>query len=413
MSGLLDKANTASQANTEAEEPTTPAPVKAPAEAAAPAPAGGASDDSSFLSSVNLSIAGALGLFVGLLLALQGGFVPFLVTAAVLLISVGMIVLSDQMQGDVNMVKAGGAVVVALMIALVPFAAGIFGPSSESLIISEFTLDEDNDRLSFKVRGNFDETTVEILTSPMCDGTDGVETVWQETLELSRDFVSVKPLFEEFYCGNAYDFENNVLRTYTITAVAANGLSDSFELDPADMTRTPLDSGVRIAPVFSTSSSSSGSTTTFEGITIEVMAGLLPSSHTHVNGADHTPSSDLRTVAGDYTITLNVKKGSSTVWSHPVVTVDGLSAMWSSPVSGSKSGDTNGWLALSGTTSGNLQEYVDKSDLNYENGPYTFEVVLDMGLSSGGSVVTHSDVCWDLDFEDGNEYNSGWNADAC
>ena len=43
----------------------------------------------------------------------------------------------------------------------------------------------------------------------------------------------------------------------------------------------------------------------------------------------------------------------------------------------------------------------------------TFEVVLDMGLSSGGSVVTHSDVCWDLDFEDGNEYNSGWNADAC
>ena len=82
-------------------------------------------------------------------------------------------------------------------------------------------------------------------------------------------------------------------------------------------------------------------------------------------------------------------------------------------MSGSKSGDTNGWLALSGTTSGNLQEYVDKSDLNYENGPYTFEVVLDMGLSSGGSVVTHSDVCWDLDFEDGNEYNSGWNADAC
>ncbi|DAC15687.1 MAG TPA: hypothetical protein D7I01_07040 [Candidatus Poseidoniales archaeon] len=181
------------------------------------------------------------------------------------------------------------------------------------------------------------------------------------------------------------------------------------------MTRTPLESGVRIAPVFETTNNAQQqtTTTTFEGITIEVMAGLLPDSHRHVDGADHTTSDDIRTVQGDYTLTVNIKKGSSTVWTHPLITVDGLDASWSSSVSGTRSGDMNGWLALSGDTEENFREYVSKSALDYENGAYTFEVVLDVGTSSGGTVITHSDVCWNLDFEDGDEYNSNWDAPTC
>jgi len=408
MSGLLDKANTASQANDEAAA-AAPAPVKAAPAAAAPAADPGESNLPTILSTV-----GGVGFFVGLLLALQGGFVPFYISWAVLFGAAGAVVMSDKVQGEVNAAKAGGAVAVALMIALVPFIAGALGPSSDSLVISEFSLDEDNDRLSFKVRGSFNEASVTIDTSPMCDGSEGVETVWEETVTSNGDFVTVKPMLEDFYCGNAYDDQNNVLRTYTIKA-SDGDLEDTFELDAADMTRSPQDSGVKIAPVFKTTTSNQQTTTSFEGITIDVMVGLLPSAHSHIEGADHTPSSDLRTVSGDYTITLNVKKGARTVWSHPVITVDGLSATWSSEVSGGKSGDTNGWISLSGTTQGDLQEYVAKSHIEYENGPYTFEVVLDMGLSSGGMVLTDDDVCWDLDFEEGNngDYNSGWSADVC
>jgi hypothetical protein len=335
-----------------------------------------------------------------------------------LLVAVGAIVLADQVQGkDLNVVKTGGAVVLAVLIAIVPYTAGVVAPDGEALVISEVSLDEGNDRLEFKVRGSFDATTVTITTAPNCDGTAGDtgEVVWQETLNLDRDFVRVQPMLSDFFCGNAYDEVNNVIRTYTVTATDGADMSASFELDSSEMTRTPLESGVRIAPVFETTNNAQqqSTTTTFEGITIEIMAGLLPDSHGHVDGAEHSTSGDLRTVQGDYTITVNVKKGSSTVWSHPMITVDGLDASWSSSVNGARSGDMNGWLALSGTTEENFREYVSASALDYENAKYTFEVVLDVGTSSGGTVITHSDVCWDLDFENGDEYNSNWEAPTC
>ena len=422
MSGLLDKANTAAQAASEEEAaaPATPAPVKAEAPAPTPVAAKAAvpgSDEGLPLPAI-LSSVGGIGLFVGLLLSLQGGFIPFFVTGVVLLVAVGAIVLADQVQGkDLNVVKTGGAVFLAVIIAIVPYTAGVVAPDGETLAISEVSLDEANDRLEFKVRGSFDATTVTISTSPDCDGTvgDTPEVVWEETLELGRDFVRVQPMLSDFFCGNAYDEVNNVIRTYTVTATDGGSLSQSFDLDSSQMTRTPLESGVRIAPVFETTNNAQQqtTTTTFEGITIEVMAGLLPDSHQHLDGADHSPSGDLRTVQGDYTITVNIKKGSSTVWTHPLITVDGLDAAWSSSVSGTRSGDMNGWLALSGDTEENFREYVSKSALDYENGKYTFEVVLDVGTSSGTTVITHDDVCWDLDFEDGDEYNSNWDAATC
>ena len=422
MSGLLDKANTAAQAASEEEAaaPATPAPVKAEAPAPTPVAAKAAvagSDEGLPLPAI-LSSVGGIGLFVGLLLSLQGGFIPFFVTGVVLLVAVGAIVLADQVQGkDLNIVKTGGAVFLAVIIAIVPYTAGVVAPDGETLAISEVSLDEANDRLEFKVRGSFDATTVTISTSPDCDGTvgDTPEVVWEETLELGRDFVRVQPMLSDFFCGNAYDEVNNVIRTYTVTATDGGSLSQSFDLDSSQMTRTPLESGVRIAPVFETTNNAQQqtTTTTFEGITIEVMAGLLPDSHQHLDGADHSPSGDLRTVQGDYTITVNIKKGSSTVWTHPLITVDGLDATWSSSVSGTRSGDMNGWLALSGDTEENFREYVSKSALDYENGKYTFEVVLDVGTSSGTTVITHDDVCWDLDFEDGDEYNSNWDAATC
>ena len=419
MSGLLDKANTAAQAASEEEAaaPATPAPVKAEAPAPTPVAAKAAvagSDEGLPLPAI-LSSVGGIGLFVGLLLSLQGGFIPFFVTGAVLLVAVGAIVLADQVQGkDLNVVKTGGAVFLAVIIAIVPYTAGVVAPDGETLAISEVSLDEANDRLEFKVRGSFDATTVTISTSPDCGGTvgDTPEVVWEETLELGRDFVRVQPMLSDFFCGNAYDEVNNIIRTYTVTATDGGSLSQSFDLDSSQMTRTPLESGVRIAPVFETTNEQT-TTTTFEGITIEVMAGLLPDSHQHLDGADHSPSGDLRTVQGDYTITMNIKKGSSTVWTHPLITVDGLDATWSSSVSGTRSGDMNGWLALSGDTEENFREYVSKSALDYENGQYTFEVVLDVGTSSGTTVITHDDVCWDLDFEDGDEYNSNWDAATC
>ena len=54
-----------------------------------------------------------------------------------------------------------------------------------------------------------------IATAP---SSDTPEVVWEETLELGRDFVRVQPMLSDFFCGNAYDEVNNVIRTYTVTA---------------------------------------------------------------------------------------------------------------------------------------------------------------------------------------------------
>ena len=259
MSGLLDKANTAAQAASEEEAaaPATPAPVKAEAPAPVPvtAKATVAGADEGLPLPAILSSVGGIGLFVGLLLSLQGGFIPFFITGAVLLVAVGAIVLADQVQGkDLNVVKTGGAVFLAVIIAIVPYTAGVVAPDGETLVISEVSLDEANDRLEFKVRGSFDATTVTISTSPDCDGTvgDTPEVVWEDTLQLDRDFVRVQPMLSDFYCGNAYDEVNNVIRTYTVTATDGGSLSQSFDLDSSQMTRTQLESGVPIAPVFET-----------------------------------------------------------------------------------------------------------------------------------------------------------------
>ena len=150
MSGLLDKANTAAQAASEEEAtaPVTPAPVKAEAPAPTPvaAKAAGAGADEGLPLPAILSSVGGVGLFVGLLLSLQGGFIPFFITGAVLLVAVGAIVLADQVQGkDLNVVKTGGAVFLAVIIAIVPYTAGVVAPDGETLVISEVSLDEAND----------------------------------------------------------------------------------------------------------------------------------------------------------------------------------------------------------------------------------------------------------------------------
>ena len=58
------------------------------------------------------------------------------------------------------------------------------------------------------------------------------------------------------------------------------------------MTREVLDSGVKISTVTKTENSGSGNTgsttTEIDGIVVEMMAGLLPTSHEHLDGGGHT-----------------------------------------------------------------------------------------------------------------------------
>ena len=92
---------------------------------------------------------------VGGLLSLQGGSFGIIVVAVVLTIGLGSIVQSQRMTGDISNVKTGISIALAVIIAAGPYAALLVIPSNASIAISEVAINEDDNEISFLVRGVF------------------------------------------------------------------------------------------------------------------------------------------------------------------------------------------------------------------------------------------------------------------
>ena len=78
---------------------------------------------------------------------------------------------------------------------------------------------------------------------------------------------------------------------------------------------------------------------------MQVLFGILPDSHEHLDGASHTDTQGFIPVFGDYSIDVEVSKGSES-WNHPKMTISGDTVGWTGKSTGPASPD--GWIALSG-----------------------------------------------------------------
>ena len=411
MSGLLSKA-------TETEETTAskPAEEESKTDAGALAQAIEASDGPD-IPTILTSIGWAV-IVVGGLLSLQGGFWGLIVVLCVLVIGIGAIYAGQRMsEGGIDPVRMGGAAALAILLALGPYGVSVFMPDSGSFGISDLDIKEDSDEISFRVIGSANSVDA-VITA------DGVE-MWSESKELSSESARFNVPISEIFVGNAWECNSGSCSTTAvidyIISVTSGDTTQTIDINPEFMTREVLDSGVKISTVTKTETSNDQTTTEIDGIVVEMMAGILPTSHEHLDGGGHTDANGIW-VEGDYTLEMVIKRGDTVVYGQsssqgcpasangfPYIEVSGT-------VATSCRGDTvsvNGWFAMPGPATDQVgTEYLDLDSFYDQDGCYTFQVTISNTLSSGDELIlVQDDVAWDLDFESNKE--GPWDMNAC
>ncbi len=397
MSGLLDKAkSTSANEKTPTKEKSQSATLlsKANATKANTANAMVAQQDGPDIPMI-LNIAGWVIIVLGAIFSLQGGGFGLIVVLVVLALGIGSIVQSQRMTGGISPLKTGISVALAFVIAVGPYAAIMIVPTNASMAVTEVTIDEDQDVISFVVRGSFAEADAKIYA----DGTE----VWSGSKSMSNDRASFDVSIATIFQGNSLDYTANVVKEYTIEVESSDGQKITSDIDPDFTTREVLNSATRVSKVLKSSTSGSGggtSSTVTDGLTIEAIAGLFSPSESEQDGGGHTLSNlGLIPVTSDYSFKMTIKKGTSTKYVMPTVTVNGLDAQWSSSLSGSQTGKANGWLGMPGTALNDLStEYLQKDDFYDGSGCYTFEIEVTNQFYAGDTPTTYTSASsWELD----------------
>ena len=406
MSGLLDKANAAKDDTViEAEviEATTIADeVKADAPKVSNSSAGTlneSSNDGNPFSLANISTNGKIGYglaLVGFILMwflgsyeLQDylGPIPFGV------LPLAMFGASFYLIWDaIGREKTVVLVVAYLMMTTVPYIAGMSFQDS-AVGISDLGINENNDELSFMVRGSFNSATASISA-------DGVE-MWSEESDLSNDMRRFTVSLSEVFTANSENYKNDVLTDYKLTVTSSTGDSTTISITPSLMNREMNDASVKFSTVTDTTEGSENepSRVVVEGIRVELALGLMNPSEVPLNGGESSLST-YKTITTDYSVDVRIKYGGSVVWSHNTIVVDGIDATWNSPVNGAVSGQTVYWLGLPGTAEDDTgAEYLQRSEFYEDDGCYTFEVTITNDLYSTAPTTVIDKYAWNLTWD--------------
>ena len=410
MSGLLSKATA-----TEESAESTPVEEESKTEAGTLAQAIEESDGPD-ISTILTSIGWAV-IVVGGLLSLQGGSWGLIVVMSVLVLGIGALLGGQILSNEgINPVKMGIAAGLAILLTVGPYGVGMFIGAPDTFAVTELEYDEQNDRISFMVRGGINEATATINT---ISSTGVVEEVWSDSKSLGDNGARFKIPIADFFQGNSetciYCSDSSLL-TYQLVVDDGEGLSEEITLNTGFTNREALHAAVQIQDHLTTQNSGTGqqgsTTTVIDGLIIDVLAGIMPDNHEPLDGGIHSMSTGeddagtLGIVQGDYTIELSVLKGATTKWNHPTVTVDGYAASYNSGGE-FKNGEMTTWLRMGGTTTDNNGIlFLHEDDFYAGDGCYTFEIRITNQYYSSEPVVTESRMKWDLQFD---RYN---NADS-
>ena len=399
MSGLLDKAKSASspEEKTATDKKGEPAPVISKKTSATETTATNtvAVQQEGPDIPMILNIAGWAIIVLGAIFSLQGGGFGLIVVLIVLALGIGSIVQSQRMTGEISSIKTGISVALAFIIAAGPYAAIMIVPTNASMAITDVSINEKDNEISFVVRGSFSEADAVIYV----DGTE----VWSDSKSISNDRASFDVSIATIFQGNSLDYTANVVKEYTIEVESSDGQKITTNIDPDFTTREVLNSATRISKVLKSSTSGSGggtSSTVTDGLTIEAIVGLFSPSESEQDGGGHTLDNlGLIPVTSDYSFQMTIRKGSSLKYTMPEVTVSGLDAQWSSSFSGTQTGKANGWLGMPGTALNDLStEYLQRDDFYDGSGCYTFEIEVTNQFYAGDTETSYTSTSsWELD----------------
>ena len=407
MGGLLDKANAAKDESVIEAEVIEPATIAEEIKAAPPKDsnsAAGVTNDSSSegnpLSLANISTNGKIGYglaLVGFILMwflgsyeLQDylGPIPFGIVPLALL-GGSFYLVWDAIGREKTVVLVVGY----LMITTVPYIAGMSFQNS-AVGVSDLSISEDKDELSFLVRGSFNSATASITAN-------GIE-VWSDSSELSNDMHRFTVSLEDIFTANSEDYSSKVLTDYQLTVTSSSDGSSTIQITPSLMNREMNDASVKFSTVTETTEGSENepSRVVVEGIRIELALGLMNPSDGPMDEGGSSLST-YKTIATDYSVDVNIKYGGNVVWSHSTIVVDGIDATWNSQVSGAVSGQTVYWLGLSGTAEDDAgAEYLERDQFYEDDGCYTFEVTITNDLYSSSPTTVIDEYAWDLAWDD-------------
>ena len=281
-------------------------------------------------------------------------------------------------------------VVAYLMMTTVPYIAGMTFQNS-AVGVSDLSINENNDELTFMVRGSFNSATASITA-------DGVE-VWSESSDLSNDMHRFTVSLSEVFTANSENYKSDVLTDYKLTVTSSTDDSTTISITPSLMNREMNDASVQFSTVTDTDDNEAGSEVVVEGIRVELALGLMNPNVSPLNGGESSLST-YKTITTDYSVDVRIKYGGSVVWSHSTIVVDGIDATWSSPVNGAVSGQTVYWLGLAGTTEDNAgAEYLERDQFYDDDGCYTFEVTITNDLYSTSPTTVIDEYAWNLTWD--------------
>ncbi len=365
MSGLLDKAKAAKESE-EAPKEAAPEPVKAesPAEPLFVSEATSGSPD----TATKLSLGGWVIILLGAILSLQGGAWGFAVVSIVVVLGIGAIVQADRMRGSVSKPKLYASLVVAMLVAVGPYVVIMVFPSTANIAITDISIDEANDELDFAIRGSFSSVTVEIQS--------GDEVLWTGSADMPNELKRFNVPINDFFDGNTESYDGTVLKTYTVVATSSNGITVEQDVNSKYLSRQATHGGVQFTPYVALNNNGDGAESTYEGVRVQAYVGMFAEGEKAMDDGVHSyASSNQRQFVGQQTYTLTIsQQGSSTAYSHPVVTIDGDVAKWTSDYSGAKSSDTAvAFVPLSGTAVDNDGfEYIEEEQFYDQDGCYDF-----------------------------------------
>ena len=416
MSGLLSKANaTEEKAETEVKTPESVSITPAVHE-------GGGPDIPTMLKT-----GGWVVIVIGGLLSLQGGSWGLIVVLVVLVLGIGALFGGQALSEEgVNPVKMGIAAVLAILLTTGPYAIGLFVGAPETFAVTDLEYDEEENRISFMVRGGIDEATATINTVAL----SGVTTeVWSGSESLGDNGARFKISIDDFFEGNSETCiycSDSALVDYQLVVDDGEGTSSTIDLNSGFTTREVLHAGVQIQDHMTSENSGTGTsgttTTVIDGLIIDVLAGIMPDDHEPLDGGLHSMSTGqedagtLGIVQGDYTLELSVLKGTTKKWSHPTMAVDGYEASYNSGGE-FKNGEMTTWLRMGGTsTDENGILFLHEDDFYDGDGCYTFEVKITNSYYTDAAQVVESRMSWELNFDQYNDNDGGQDArtyDTC
>jgi len=297
-----------------------------------------------------------------------------------------------------------------LLLTGVPYLAGLEFGSSPG--VSEISVNEESNELSFVIRGSFSSATAEVLF--------GDESLWSQSKDMNNDRSKFTVSLDTIFNGNSQDHLSNTVNTYSIRATSNNGDTSAVDISPTLINREVQNAAAKL--IMRTETTEDGDQLVV-GVTVEALIGMFSSSAGASDGGSHDMASTSEKrlpISSDYTIQMKILQDGSQTYESAIIAVDGLSATWT-PESHpdyqlANFGSTNGWLAMPGNTmdENGLYEFIERDEFFEDDGCYNFQIIVTnqyystMNDASPGTGIVISDNAWELNFE-AEEANSNMN----